>query len=194
MQITALAIADVKAITPTRHDDDRGFVAGTYSARAMEEAGLTATFVQDNHSHSRAAGTLRGLHFQRPPHAQVKLVRVVRGAAFCVALDLRTGAPSHGDHVAVTLAEEAPLTQFYVPIGFAHGVMTLRPDTVMLYKLSQPYDAASAGGVLWNDPLLNISWPQPAEMITLSPADRTRPRLSALPEIFRYAGPRKEGP
>jgi dTDP-4-dehydrorhamnose 3,5-epimerase len=145
-------------VTPKRFHDARGFSSETYSARAFAEAGITSVFVQDNHSLSRDKGTVRGLHFQAPPKAQEKLVRVVRGRILDVVLDLRSGSPSYGRHVAVEIGTEGE--QLYVPVGFAHGFCTLEPDTEVLYKVSDFWAKETEGGVLWNDPALGIAWPQ----------------------------------
>lgn len=183
MEAKPLAIADVVLITPRRFGDDRGFFEETYSARAFEAAGLEFTFVQDNQSLSRDVGVLRGLHYQAPPHAQAKLVRVARGAIFDVAVDLRSGSPTYGRWVSAELSEENG-AQLLVPRGFAHGFVTLRPDTLVVYKTDGFYDRASEGGLAHDDPDLAIPWPLPADGPTLSEKDRALPRLSALEPVF----------
>lgn len=174
MEVVALAIPDVKLITPRRFTDPRGSFAETFSRRRFAEAGLTAEFVQDNHSLSRPAGTVRGLHFQRPPFAQAKLVRVLRGAAFDVALDIRPGSPSYGRHVAVELTAESG-AMILIPEGFAHGFCTLTADTEVFYKVSRDYAPQHEGGILWNDPALGVAWPIDAAEAVLSERDRAWP-------------------
>lgn len=176
VEVIALEIPEVKIIRPKKFGDHRGFFSETYNARALAEAGIEIDFVQDNHAFSAAAGTVRGLHFQTPPHAQDKLVRVVRGAIFDVAVDLRKNAPTFGAHVsAVVSADE--WNQILVPKGFAHGLVTLTPDTEVLYKVSDLYAPAHDKGILWNDPDLGIDWPIAIEEAILSDKDRRHPRL-----------------
>ena len=172
MQVEQLRISDVKVLTPKKHGDHRGFFSETYSRRALAEAGIEIEFVQDNHSRSAAKGTVRGLHFQIPPCAQDKLVRVVRGAVFDVAVDLRRGSPTYGRHVSVTLSAEA-WNQVLVPAGFA-------PDTEVIYKVSGYYAPDHDEGLLWNDPALGIDWPIPEGEAILSDKDRRQPRLADL--------------
>ena len=138
MQVQTLTIPDVKVLTPAKLGDRRGFFSEVYSARTLAEAGIHCRFVQDNHSFSARRGTVRGLHFQTPPHAQDKLVRVVRGSVFDVAVDLRRSSPTYGRHVSAVLCAEA-WNQILVPVGFAHGFMTLDPDTEIIYKVSDYY-------------------------------------------------------
>lgn len=141
-----------------RFEDARGFFSETYNARAFSEAGIETVFVQDNHSLSRDKGTVRGLHFQRPPHAQDKLVRVVRGRILDVAVDIRRDSPTYGKHVAVEL-DGTDGCQLYIPAGFAHGFCTLVPDTEVFYKVTDFWMPDCENGVLWNDPALAIDWP-----------------------------------
>jgi dTDP-4-dehydrorhamnose 3,5-epimerase len=179
VEVVSLAIPDVKLVTPRRFVDPRGFFAETFSRRRFAEAGLTADFVQDNHSLSRPAGTVRGLHFQRPPFAQAKLVRVLRGAILDVAVDIRPHAPSYGRHVAAELSAENG-AMILVPEGFAHGFCTLQPDTEVLYKVNRDYAPQHEGGILWNDPALGIAWPVDAADAILSDRDRTWPTFAAF--------------
>ena len=181
MEVSALAIPDIKLITPRRFADPRGVFTETFSRSRFTAAGLAADFVQDNHSLSRPAGTVRGLHFQRAPHAQAKLVRVLRGAIFDVALDIRPGSPSYGRHVALQLSAESG-GMILVPEGFAHGFCTLTADTEVFYKVSRDYAPNHEGGILWNDPALGIDWPIDAAGAVLSDRDRKWPRLSELAE------------
>jgi dTDP-4-dehydrorhamnose 3,5-epimerase len=176
MKIEASALADVLMITPKRFGDARGFFSETYSKPAFADAGLVFEFVQDNHSYSAAPGVVRGLHYQLPPAAQDKLVRVVRGAILDVAVDIRRASPTFGRHVTLRLSAEA-WNQALVPVGFAHGFCTLEPDTEVLYKVSAPYAPDLERGVLWNDPDLGIDWPVEPAVAVVSDRDRTHPRL-----------------
>ena len=185
MQVEELAIPSVKMLKPQKHDDQRGFFSEVYSARKCAKAGISIQFVQDNHSRSAKKGTVRGLHFQTPPFAQDKLVRVVRGAVFDVAVDLREGSPTYGRHVSAVLSA-GRWNQILVPIGFAHGFMTLEPDTEVLYKVSDYYAPDHDEGLLWNDPALGIEWPIPAAEAILSDKDMRQPRLSELRSPFGH--------
>lgn len=185
MKVETLAIPEVKLITPKRFGDERGYFTETWNERAFSEAGLDFAFVQDNQAGSAAVGTLRGMHFQKPPHAQGKMVRVLRGAIFDVALDIRTGSPTYGRHVAVTLRAETG-GQFWVPPGFAHGYMTLEPDTEVFYKVTDFYAPDDEGGILWSDPALGIAWPDVGSEPVINARDRAWPGLHDLPEVFRY--------
>ena len=186
MDITSLDIPDVKILRPKKHRDARGFFSETWSRAALETAGIDIDFVQDNQSLSAARGTVRGLHFQTPPHAQAKLLRVIRGAVFDVAVDLRRGSPSHGRHVSAVISAEE-WNQILVPVGFAHGFMTLEPDTEVIYKVSGIYSPANDAGILWNDPDLGIAWPLDVEPV-LSDKDRVQPRLRDFETPFTYEG------
>lgn len=177
MEVVPLAIPDVKLVTPRRFADARGFFAETFGRHRFAEAGLIADFVQDNHSLSRPAGTVRGLHFQRPPFAQAKLVRPLRGVIYDVALDIRSGSPTYGKHVAAEISAENG-TMILIPEGFAHGFCTLSADTEVFYKVSRDYAPQHEGGILWNDPALNIAWPVDAARAVLSDRDRAWPTLS----------------
>ena len=148
----------VRLIKPRRFGDDRGWFEETYSRRAFAAIGLDADFVQDNHSFSGPAGVLRGLHFQRPPSAQAKLVRCVRGRIWDAAVDIRRGSPTYGQWVAAELSARDG-RQIYLPIGFAHGLVTLEPDTEVEYKVTAFYDPAAEDGVIWNDADLDLPWP-----------------------------------
>ncbi len=184
MDVTRLAIPDVLVLKPVKHGDHRGFFSETYSRRAFAEAGIDAGFVQDNHSLSGEAGTVRGLHFQVPPKAQAKLLRVVRGAVFDVAVDLREDSPTYGKHVSAVISAEA-WNQIFVPEGFAHGFCTLEPNTEVLYKVSDFYAPEAEQGLLWSDPDLGIAWPEGAGAV-LSERDRGWPRLRDLSRVFQY--------
>lgn len=182
-EIQSLAIPEVRLIRPQRIGDSRGFFSETYNRRALAEAGIDLDFVQDNHSLSREKGVVRGLHFQIPPYAQAKLVRVSRGAVFDVAVDIRRGSPTFGKHVAVVLSAENR-NQVFVPIGFAHGFMTLEPDTEVSYKATGYYAPEHDRGLLWNDPDLGIRWPLPEPEAILSEKDRAQLSFRDLPGSF----------
>ena len=181
MLVKALEIPDVKLIMPQRFYDRRGFFSDIYNRRQLREFGITADFVQDNHSFSSMKGVVRGLHFQMKPHAQGKLVRVARGAIFDVALDIRSGSPTLGRHVSAILSAEN-WTQIWIPEGFAHGFCTLEPDTDVLYKTTAYYSPQWSRGIKWDDPELGIAWPAEPHDVILSDADLNYPRLADLPE------------
>ena len=183
MRVEELDIPAVKMLTPTKHGDHRGFFSETHNRQTLAKAGITIDFVQDNHSASAERGTIRGLHFQTPPFAQDKLVRVVRGAVFDVAVDLRGGSPTYGQHASVVLSAEA-WNQVLVPVGFAHGFMSLEPDTEVIYKVSNYYSPEHDKGLLWNDPDLAIRWPLDTATAILSPKDGNLPRLSEIDSPF----------
>ena len=164
-----------KLISPDRHDDGRGFFAETYSHNRYAAMGIDLVFVQDNHSLSRDIGTLRGLHFQAPPHAQGKLVRCGRGAVFDVAVDIRRRSPTYGHWVGYKLSADNG-HQLYVPVGFAHGFVTLEPDTEIVYKCSDYYAPATEGALRWDDPNICIEWPLNGNPI-LSEKDALAPLL-----------------
>lgn len=185
MRVQALSIPDVKVLVPVRHGDRRGFFSEVYNRRTLKAAGVAVDFVQDNHSLSAERGTVRGLHFQVPPFAQTKLVRVVRGSVFDVAVDLRRGSPTFGRHVSVVLSA-AEGNQVLVPVGFAHGLMTLEADTEVLYKVSDYYAPDHDRGILWNDPALGIDWPVAPPEAVLSERDRAQPCLAEFDTPFEY--------
>jgi dTDP-4-dehydrorhamnose 3,5-epimerase len=179
MQIERTAIPDVVLLRTKRFGDHRGFFAETWNRRVFADAGLDLDFVQDNHSRSAQSGTIRGLHFQLAPHAQDKLVRVIKGAVLDVAVDIRPDSPTFGRHVAVRLdaAEGATLL---VPKGFAHGFCTLEPDTEVVYKVTDYYAPSHDRGLIWNDPALGIDWPVTSETAVLSDRDTRHPTLAEL--------------
>jgi dTDP-4-dehydrorhamnose 3,5-epimerase len=181
--IEPTAIEAVKIITPRRFGDARGWFSEVYSKKLFGEAGIELDFVQDNHSASSTKGTLRGLHFQTPPFAQDKLVRVTRGRILDVAVDLRRSSPTFGQHVAVELSQENG-RQLLVPVGFAHGFCTLEDDTEVLYKVTNYYAPTHDFGLAWDDPELGIAWPVPPDQAILSDKDRKHPRLADLPWLF----------
>ncbi|MES1158619.1 MAG: dTDP-4-dehydrorhamnose 3,5-epimerase [Terricaulis silvestris] len=187
MEIVRAAIPDLLIVRPNKFGDERGFFSETFKMSALEQFGVTSTWVQDNHSFSAAPGVIRGLHFQVGEYAQAKLIRVTRGALLDVAVDIRKGSPTYGRHVAVELSAEN-WTQLYIPIGFAHGFCTLTRDTEALYKVTAYWSQASEGGVLWNDPDLGIAWPIKAEDATINARDANWPRLKDFDSPFAYAG------
>ena len=187
MKSLRLSLPGVIRIEPKRFGDERGFFSEVYNKRAFADAGVALDFVQDNHSLSLKAGTVRGLHYQRPPYAQAKLVRVVRGSIADVAVDIRKGSPTYGCHITETLSAEN-WAQLFVPAGFAHGFCTLEPDTEVLYKVSAPYDPGSDAGIVWNDPTLAIDWPVEVADAILSAKDAALPRLADDPPPFEFHG------
>jgi dTDP-4-dehydrorhamnose 3,5-epimerase len=185
MRIGETNFPDVKVLYPSRYLDDRGFFSEVYNQQSLQAIDIATAFVQDNHSLSVQRGVVRGLHFQVPPFAQVKLVRVTRGAVLDVVVDIRHGSPSFGRHSAIVLSAEA-WNQLYVPEGFAHGFCTLEPNSEVIYKVSRPYSAAHERGILWNDPALGIVWRVAADAAIVSEKDRGLPRLAELPAYCRY--------
>jgi dTDP-4-dehydrorhamnose 3,5-epimerase len=176
MIVEPTAIPDVLLITPPRFLDDRGFFSETWNETRFAAAGIPGPFVQDNHAQSADRGVVRGLHLQIAPSAQGKLIRVVRGAIWDVAVDIRRHSPTYLRHAYVVLSA-ANWQQLWVPAGLLHGYCTLEPDTEVIYKVTAPYDRQAERGVVWNDPALAIPWPiTPAEAI-LSDKDRVLPRL-----------------
>ncbi len=188
MDVHEFAIPGVKLVTPKRFGDHRGFFSETWNDRLFREQVADVTFVQDNHSLSAAKGTLRGLHFQKPPSAQGKLVRVTRGAVLDVAVDIRHGSPTFGKHVAVELSAENG-AQLWVPEGFLHGFCTLTENVEFLYKVTGYYSPEDDGGVIWNDPDIGIEWPVDAGGPVLSGKDAELPRLRDLPVLFTFEQP-----
>lgn len=180
-----LAIPEVILLSPQIHRDARGFFSETYNARALAEAGITADFVQDNHSLSVEVGVIRGLHFQIPPHAQDKLVRVTKGAIFDVAVDIRQGSATYGQHVAVELSA-SNWQQLWVPKGFAHGFCTLEPNSEVVYKVTDYYAPDCDRGLAWDDKSLAIDWPLAGDVAVLSDKDQRHPTLAELPTCFTY--------
>ncbi len=170
-----LAIPDVILIEPRVFPDDRGYFQETYKRSDFEANGIVGDFQQDNHSYS-GKGVLRGLHYQHDPMAQGKIVRVVSGAVFDVAVDIRKGSPTFGQHVTATLTADNHHC-LWVPAGFAHGVLVLEENTHLLYRSTNEYSPAHEGHILWNDPAIGIDWPLPEAQILLSDKDREAPVL-----------------
>ena len=183
MQVIPTEIPDVKILVPKQFKDHRGFFSEVYSTKLLKDAGVDAPFVQDNHSLSVEKGVLRGLHYQVAPMAQAKLIRVVRGAILDVALDVRRGSPTFGRHVTAVLSAEN-WRQAYVPVGFAHGFVTLEPNTEVLYKVSTFYSPQHERGVRWNDPALGINWGIREDDAVLSDRDRRHPVLKDAQDLF----------
>jgi dTDP-4-dehydrorhamnose 3,5-epimerase len=171
-------------ITPKRFGDDRGFFAETWNRKLLEAAGIEIDFVQDNHSLSVKTGTVRGLHFQAPPHAQAKLVRCGRGSLFDVAVDIRKGSPTYGKWAGVELSAENG-KQLLIPAGFAHGFVTREPDTEIVYKCSDYYNQPADGALRWNCPDIGIAWGV-EEAAGLSAKDAAAPLLAGFDSPFTY--------
>jgi dTDP-4-dehydrorhamnose 3,5-epimerase len=174
-------------ITPRRFTDERGWFSETYNARKLAEHGVTQSFCQDNQSLSRAAGTLRGLHFQKPPFAQAKLVRCIAGRIFDVAVDIRRQSPTFGRWVGTVLGADDG-KQLYVPVGYAHAFLTLEDDCMVAYKVDAFYSAECEGGIGWNDPDIDIAWPLDGLVPQLSGKDAILQPLSQFDADFAYDG------
>jgi len=186
--IETTALEGVVIITPRRFSDSRGHFSETYNADTLAGHGITTTFVQDNQSFSADPGTVRGLHFQAPPAAQAKLVRVLHGEIWDVAVDIRRGSPTFGQWVGVTLTAEAG-NQLLIPTGFLHGFVTRVPDCIVAYKCSATYAPATEGAVRFDDPDLAIDWGLPADKAVLSDKDAAAGRLADLDTPFAYEAP-----
>ncbi len=182
MNITDTKIEGLKIIEPRIFPDDRGYFYESYNEKKYRDAGIDASFVQDNQSFS-AKGTLRGLHGQADPFAQGKLVRVLQGRVLDVAVDIRKNSPTFGQYVTVELSGENH-KQFWVPPGFLHGFVTLEDDTIFTYKVTNYYDKASEIGVVWNDPTLNIDWQTDISKLLLSPKDEILPAFADFKSPF----------
>ncbi len=184
MEVAGADISEIKILKPVRHADSRGFFSEVYRENVLSGHGIDVRFVQENHSLSASKGVLRGLHFQIPPFAQAKLVRVTAGSIFDVAVDIRWGSPTFGRHVALVLSA-SEWNQIYIPEGFAHGFCTLEPNSEVVYKTSKYYSAEHDRGLYWNDPALGIEWPisAPGDVV-LSAKDQQHPKLADLPRYF----------
>lgn len=185
IEIVELDIPEIKILCPKRHGDSRGFFSETYNKSSLRDAGIDIDFVQDNHAYSAEKGTVRGLHFQLPPFAQDKLVRVVRGAILDIAVDLRQGSPTYGKHVSSVISADIG-NQILIPVGFAHGLVTLEPHTEVLYKVSQYYAPDHDRGIVWNDPDLAIDWGLAETDAILSAKDRELPRFGQITACFSH--------
>ncbi|MFK7940767.1 MAG: dTDP-4-dehydrorhamnose 3,5-epimerase [Roseovarius sp.] len=183
--VTPTTLPDVLLVTPARHGDHRGFFSESWNRALLAKSGLDIEFVQDNHSMSQKKGTLRGLHFQSPPHAQDKLVRCGRGSLIDVAVDIRRGSPTYGQWVAEELSFENG-KQLFVPKGFLHGFMTLEDDTEIIYKCSDYYAPECDGAVRYDDPDIGIDWQQGTAEVVLSDKDAAAPLLADFNSPFTY--------
>jgi dTDP-4-dehydrorhamnose 3,5-epimerase len=183
VEIHPLSLAGILLIRTARMTDRRGYFSETYARRDFAAAGVTSDFVQDNQSGSVAAGTVRGLHFQAPPAAQAKLVRVLKGKILDVVVDLRRSSAGYGRHVAIELSGDSG-DQLFVPAGFAHGFCSLEPNTEIFYKVDAPYSPEHDRGLYWADPALGIRWPVETSAAIVSERDQTLPALSDLPAYF----------
>ncbi len=182
LEVRQLGLDGVVVVVPKKFGDHRGFFVETFNKNAFAEAGITPEFVQDNHSLSAEAGTIRGLHFQVPPKAQAKLVRVVRGSILDVVVDIRRASPAFGKWVAAKITATGG-EQIFVPVGFAHGFCTLEPDTEVLYKVSDFYSPEHEMGIRWDDQQLGIRWPLSGAPV-LSAKDTKNALLKDIPEVF----------
>jgi dTDP-4-dehydrorhamnose 3,5-epimerase len=183
MEITTTPLSGVLVLRPKRFFDARGFFSETYNQRRFEQAGLDVVFVQDNVSVSKPRGTLRGLHYQKEPFAQAKLVGVLAGSIRDVAVDLRRSSPTFGQHFSVRLSAEEG-NQIFVPVGFAHAFLTLEPDTMILYKVSNFYSPEHDAGIRFDDPLLGIDWGKDQASIVTSDKDRRLPPFNPETAYF----------
>ena len=186
MESKNLKLPGVRITRTKTHEDVRGSVTEIYNKKNLADAGIKDEFVQDNITRSVLSGTVRGLHFQKSPHAQAKIIRVLKGRILDVVVDIRHGSPTYGQHDAVELDANIGL-QLYAPVGVAHGFVTLEPDTEVMYKVSSHSAPDSEGGVRWDDPDLAIDWRVEAAEITIADRDAKLPCLSELPEFFTYA-------
>lgn len=187
MKIETFPLDGPLLIQPARIGDARGFFSETFRMDRFEQAAGPVRFVQDNHSTSAARGTIRGLHYQKHPKAQGKLIRVTKGAILDVAVDIRTGSPNYGKHVAVELSAEN-WCQLWVPAGFLHGFCTLVDDVEVIYKVTDYYSRDHDAGVRWDDPDIGVGWPVSREEARLSDKDRTAPLLRDIGPQFAYLG------
>jgi dTDP-4-dehydrorhamnose 3,5-epimerase len=184
MDITPTEISDVVEVVPKRFGDDRGWFSEVFKSEVLAGAGIHIEFVQDNESFSATPGTLRGLHFQLPPFAQDKLVRVINGSVLDVAVDIRRGSPTFGQHVTRVLTSDVG-NQLLVPAGFAHGFLTLVADVQVAYKVSAPYAPETERAIRWDDPEIAIDWPDvDGGTPVLSDKDAIAPLLAAQPDLF----------
>lgn len=188
MQIEHTSLQGVVILTPARHGDARGFFSESWNKARMEAAGLHFDFVQDNHSVSAAAGTVRGLHFQTPPHAQAKLIRCGQGALLDVAVDIRRGSPTYGQWVGIELSAQNG-RQLLIPTGFLHGFVTRAPDTEIIYKCTDYYAPDCDAAVRYDDPDIGIDWGLGAQPAILSDKDKAAPLLRDIDSPFIFEGP-----
>jgi dTDP-4-dehydrorhamnose 3,5-epimerase len=185
--VSTMSVNLPRLIVPKRHVDDRGWFSEIFHQERLRDIGITCRFVQDNQSSSKHTGTLRGLHFQLPPAAQAKLVTVVKGRILDVAVDIRRSSPTFGKYVSTELSSETGC-QLYIPVGFAHGLLTLESDVVVMYKASDYYAPALESGIRWNDPDVAFPWPLKDADIVISDKDRRLPLLKEFASPFAYDG------
>jgi dTDP-4-dehydrorhamnose 3,5-epimerase len=185
MEVVELSIPGVKLFTPRKHGDARGFFSETYSRPEFARAGVDVEFVQDNHSLSAERHTVRGLHYQTTPFEQAKLVRVLRGRIFDVAVDIRRASPTYGRWVGAEISADR-WNQIFVPVGFAHGFCTLEPATEVVYKVSAPYAPNHDRALRWDDPTLAVEWPVDRDGAVLSDKDRQAPLFEGFESPFEY--------
>jgi dTDP-4-dehydrorhamnose 3,5-epimerase len=185
MNVETTDLKGVLLVSPKKHGDERGFFSETFKHSVLATHGVDHSWQQDNHSFSAQRGVVRGLHFQSPPYAQAKLLRVTRGAILDVVVDIRRGSPTYGRHVAVELSA-ANWRQLYAPVGVAHGFCTLTADAEVLYKTSEEYAPSAEGGLNWLDPALGILWPVTAAEATVNARDQKWPNLVDLSSPFNY--------
>jgi dTDP-4-dehydrorhamnose 3,5-epimerase len=183
MQVIETDIQGPRILLPDKIGDQRGFFSEVYSRKMLANAGIAVDFIQDNHSLSVQKNVVRGMHYQIPPMAQDKLVRVVRGSILDIVVDVRKNSPTFGKHVSVVLSAEN-WKQIFVPVGFGHGFITLEPNTEVLYKVSREYSPAHERAFRWNDPALKIDWGADESKVILSPRDRTHPMFKDLKDLF----------
>jgi dTDP-4-dehydrorhamnose 3,5-epimerase len=183
LEVRRLELDGLLEIRPPRFGDERGFFSETWSEAGFKVAGIDLHFVQDNHSLSRPAGVLRGLHFQSPPFAQDKLVRVSRGAVFDVAVDIRPGSPTYRQWAGVRLSA-ADGNQLLIPKGFAHGFLALEPDSEVQYKVTAPYSREHDQAIRFDDPAIGVEWPMAREALVMSNKDRAAPLLTDIDTGF----------
>ncbi|NNE37146.1 MAG: dTDP-4-dehydrorhamnose 3,5-epimerase [Gammaproteobacteria bacterium] len=176
MNLIETNLSVVKLLEPRAFSDKRGLFFESYNQQSFAEVGLNDVWIQDNHSCSTRSGTIRGMHYQVAPAAQAKLIRVIRGSIYDVAIDVRVGSPTRGQYVGVELSAENKL-QLYVPTGFAHGFCTLENETEVLYKTTALYSPECEGGILWDDPDIGITWPVSENQVTITDKDAELPRL-----------------
>ena len=185
MKLVKLPLAGLCLLTPKRFGDDRGFFAETWNQKTLSDLGIDLNFVQDNHSFSRTVGTIRGLHYQSPPHTQAKLVRCGRGRLFDMAVDIRAGSPKYGQWYGVELSFENA-QQLLIPAGFLHGFITLEPDTEIVYKCSDFYAPECDGAIRFDDPDIGINWPEASSAPVLSEKDMKAPYLKDFKTPFSF--------
>ena len=185
--VSTISVNLPRLIVPKRQVDDRGWFSEIFHQERLRDIGITCRFVQDNQSSSKHTGTLRGLHFQLSPAAQTKLVTVVKGRILDVAVDIRRGSPTFGKYVSTELSSETGC-QLYIPVGFAHGFLTLENDVVVMYKASDYYAPTYESGIRWNDPDIAFPWPLKEANIIISDKDRRLPLLKEFASLFAYDG------